>query len=117
MHEYSIVVALLQQVTEQARRRGARHVTRVRVRLGELAGVDPDLLDTAFGTFCHTDALYAATKLEIASVPRVWACSGCGLPFEDGARLWCPACDLPARLVSGDEILLDQIEMEIDDVQ
>lgn len=117
MHEYSLVQSLLQQVTAQALQHGARSVTRVRVRLGALSGVDPYLFDTAFSTFREVNALYAEASLEIDAVPLAWACPRCSRPFEPGARLSCPDCDVPAQLVSGDEIILDQIEMEIDDVQ
>lgn len=112
MHEYSIVRSLMAQVSAQARQHRARAVVRVRVRLGELSGVDPDLLETAFETFTPTDALYARAKLEIEAVPLSWACSQCSRAFERGARLWCLDCDRPARLVRGDEIILDQIQME-----
>lgn len=116
MHEYSIVQALMTQVTEQAQRRQARRVVRIRVRIGELSGVDADLLSTAFSTFAQVHERYARTSLEIERVPLTWGCSACTRTFEQGARLRCPDCNLPARLVRGDEIILDQIEMEIDDV-
>lgn len=51
MHEYSIIQALLDRVDEEVRRRGATAVHRLDVSLGELSGVDPGLLATAFETF------------------------------------------------------------------
>ena len=48
MHEYSIVQALMAQVDEQARAHGAAAVHRVSLRIGELSGIEPDLLRSAF---------------------------------------------------------------------
>jgi hydrogenase nickel incorporation protein HypA/HybF len=50
MHEYSIVQALLERVGEEAEAHGASRVHRVRVAIGELAGVEIELLRTAYDT-------------------------------------------------------------------
>jgi Zn finger protein HypA/HybF involved in hydrogenase expression len=54
--------------------------------------------------------------MEIRAVPAVWECSSCGRPFARGETLQCPVCRSRARLASGDEIILEQIEMEVADV-
>jgi hydrogenase nickel incorporation protein HypA/HybF len=55
MHEYSIVQALYDKVVAQAAAKHATRVHEVRVRIGELSGVDVGLLDTAWRTFrVHT---------------------------------------------------------------
>ena len=55
MHEYSIVQALYNAVVAQAAAKSATRVHEVRVRIGELSGVDVGLLDTAWKTFrVHT---------------------------------------------------------------
>jgi Zn finger protein HypA/HybF involved in hydrogenase expression len=33
--------------------------------------------------------------------------------IQRGEVLTCPACELPARLSQGDEIMLDRIELEV----
>ena len=48
MHEYSLVRALLDRVDAEVERREATAVYRIRVRLGELSGVDPELFERAF---------------------------------------------------------------------
>ncbi len=112
MHEYSIVGALVARVAEEASTRGARSVRRLHVELGELSGVEPGLLASAFrlfreGTVCD-DA-----ELVLEAVPARWECPGCGAPRERGDVLSCPECRIPARLLRGDEILLRRIEMEV----
>ena len=112
MHEYSLMTALMDRVEEEAAARSALAVHRVRVRIGELSGVEPDLLDAAFaivrdGTIC------ARATLEIERVAARWECSRCRRPLDPGERLNCAACGAPAALAAGDEILLGQIELEV----
>ena len=113
MHEYSIVQALLERVDDEARRRGAARVHRLEVQLGELSGVDGGLLATAFET-CRDGTVCAGAQLFITPVAALWRCPRCGRTPEPGKFLRCTACDLPAQLAAGDEILLARIEMEVD---
>jgi hydrogenase nickel incorporation protein HypA/HybF len=112
MHEYSIVQALIERVECEARERGAVGVQRVRVRLGELAGVEPELLASAYALF-RERTLCAGAALDIETVPACWECPSCRQPIASGHVLRCAACGLPARLSGGDEIMLEQIEMEV----
>ena len=113
MHEYSLVEALVRRVEEEARRRNALAVHRLRVRVGELAGVEPELFRTAYETF-RAGTLCADATLELVTHPARWTCPSCGKPFERGAVLRCVACRQPARLdPDGDALLLDAIEMEV----
>ncbi len=111
MHEYSLVSALLDRVEHEARARGARSVARIRVRLGGLSGVEPELFATAFemaraGTLCDQ------ATLDIARTAVSWTCPLCREP-QANAEARCPACGLPARLEGTDEIVLERIELEV----
>jgi hydrogenase nickel incorporation protein HypA/HybF len=112
VHEYSIVASLVEKIEEIARQRSAVGVHRVRVRIGELAGVETDLLATAYETF-RAETICASADLEIVPVPARWSCSRCGCAIRPGEILKCPNCGAPARLAEGDEILLDQVELEV----
>ena len=114
MHEYSIVAALVDQVERAAAPRAAA-VRRVHVAIGELAGVDLELLRTAYDTFTER-TICAGAPLEIRAVTAEWRCVRCDVALERGARLACRGCGRPARLVQGDEIVLERIEMEVPDV-
>jgi hydrogenase nickel incorporation protein HypA/HybF len=111
MHEYSLVRALVDKVEQEARARRATAVTRLKLRIGSLAGVEPELLASAF-TLCRTGLLQDAA-LEMERTEAAWGCPRCGTAIPAGAVLRCPACAVPARLVAGDELLLEQIEMEV----
>lgn len=112
VHEYSIVGALLDQVGALAAERQATAVHRLEVRIGELSGVEIDLLQTAFDLF-RERTICAGATLEVTPVPARWACPRCDGPVRRGAALRCPDCALPARLTEGDEIILDRVEMEV----
>lgn len=112
MHEYSIIQALLERVEQEAARQGASCVRRLEISIGELAGVETDLLALAFDTFRQKTVCDGAA-LEIQSIPARWSCPGCGMPFIRGEVLRCIDCDRPARLSQGDEIVLQRIEMEV----
>lgn len=115
MHEYSIIQALLQRVETEARERHALSIARLRIALGELSGVDPELLSSAYEVFRERTLCHGAT-LEIRAVPAHWICPVCGRTLPRGEILRCLACQAPARLAAGDEIVLEQIEMEVNDV-
>ncbi len=112
MHEYSVVSALVDRVEQEARARRAVAVHRLSVRIGELSGVEPELFATAF-EMCREGTLCARAELRITRSAACWECPQCGSALEAGAVLRCPGCSQPARMRSGDEIMLDQIEMEV----
>lgn len=112
MHEYSIVQALLDRVAETARAYTEPRVLEVRVRVGELAGVETALLRKAYDAF-RERTLCRDAALVIEAAPARWACPRCGGEIASGGRLRCDRCDRPARLVEGDEILLERVEMEV----
>ncbi len=112
MHEYSIVQALIERVEELARDRKATAVRGVLVSIGELAGVEPDLLATAYDTFRERTVCEGA-PLTILPVAARWDCPRCRQGIPRGAILACARCGAPARLAEGDEIVLERIEMEV----
>ena len=112
MHEFSIARALIARVEAEAGTRAAVSVRRLQVRIGELAGVEPELLASAYEVL-RKDTLCGEAELEVEAVPACWSCPRCEGRIARGEALRCPACDEPARLASGDEIVLERIEMEV----
>ncbi len=113
MHEYSVVEALVSRVAEAARERGAVAVHRVVVSVGELSGVDADLLRTAYRTF-REGTVCAEAELDLRRVEAVWSCPDCRRPVARGAVLTCERCGAAAQLgPGGDAILLEQVELEV----
>jgi hydrogenase nickel incorporation protein HypA/HybF len=112
MHEYSIIQALFARIEEEARKRNARAVKLVRVSIGELSGVETELLATAYRTF-RERTICEDAPLEILPVAARWACPRCARRIERGEMLRCLSCDVPAHLTEGEEIILERIEMEV----
>jgi len=115
VHEYSIIASLVDRVQREVDARPGAIVRKLYVRIGELAGVELDLLRTAFMTF-RERSVCADAELEIEAVPAIWQCARCQRLIAAGEVLRCPRCDRPARLASGDDIMLERIEMEVPDV-
>jgi hydrogenase nickel incorporation protein HypA/HybF len=112
MHEYSIVMSLVERVEEIARERGAVAVRGLLVRIGELSGVETVLLETAYKTF-RERTICENADLTILPVPARWTCSRCDQAIARGSVLRCPRCGVPARLAEGDEIVLDRVHLEV----
>ena len=111
MHEYSLVSAMVERVEREARSRQAIAVHKLAVAIGAVSGVEPELFASAF-TLVRQGLLENAA-LEIRRAEAVWSCPRCGKAIAAGTELRCSGCGVPARLISGDEILLEQIEMEV----
>lgn len=112
MHELSVCQNLLQQVARLATSHHARRVDVIRLQIGPLSGVEPELLHQAFPiASAGTVADGAQLMIEPAAV-RVH-CLKCE---EDGDalpnRLLCPHCGAwQTRLTNGDELLLVSVEL------
>jgi hydrogenase nickel incorporation protein HypA/HybF len=112
MHEYSIVQALLERVDREVAAHGATRVHAVRVSIGELAGVEIELLQTAYDTI-RRGTVCDDAPLDVTRVEAHWECPRCDAAIERGRPLQCAQCGAAARLAAGDEIVLDRIEMEV----
>ena len=114
MHEYGLVQTLLDRATEEAHSRGAIKVHQVNLAIGELSGVEPELLQLAWETFRERTVCDGA-RLSLRFVPARWSCPRCKRPFRRGDLLRCSECSLPARLDEGDDLVLERLELEIPD--
>jgi hydrogenase nickel incorporation protein HypA/HybF len=112
MHELSVCQAMLDQVASVAADNRAERVNRVVVRIGPLAGVEPDLLAAAF-PLARAGTVAEAAELVIERLPLRVRCESCGAETEAAPnRLVCGACgDWRTKLVSGDEMMLARVEL------
>jgi hydrogenase nickel incorporation protein HypA/HybF len=112
MHELSLCQSLLSQVEEIARRERAERVDLIRLRVGPLSGVVPELLESAFG-IARAGTVAAGAELLIETLPVRIRCTRCGAESEAPPnRLLCGACgDFRTQLLSGDEMLLASLEL------
>ncbi|MGD8378059.1 MAG: hydrogenase maturation nickel metallochaperone HypA [Gammaproteobacteria bacterium] len=114
MHELSICQDLLEQVDRVAHEHGARRVARIHLAVGPLSGVVPELLQQAFTLARAGSSHTASAELEIETVPVRVRCHRCGAETDAHVnRLLCGQCgDYHTDLVSGDELILQRVELE-----
>jgi hydrogenase nickel incorporation protein HypA/HybF len=112
MHELSVCQALLDEVERIARERSAERVAAVRVRLGALAGVEPELLQRAY-EIARAGTLAAEAALAIEDSPVRVYCPRCRTESPARAqRLVCAACgEWRTQLVAGDELVLMSVDL------
>ncbi len=115
MHEVTVCDSLLDLVEETARKHRARRVAVVRVRIGEISGVVPELLQHAFDVLAPERKITREASLVIDTIKPLAHCEACGKDFEPVDYVFiCPACGSGrTRLLAGDELSLDRIEMEV----
>lgn len=118
MHELSVAQALVEQVEQIVQAQNAKGVSLIRVRIGALSGVVPELLGTAF-SLAAAGSTAALARLEMVEAPIRVHCQTCGTESDATAnRLLCGACgDWHTQVISGDELILESVELEMKEVK
>ncbi|MCW2767886.1 MAG: hypA [Nocardioides sp.] len=107
MHELAIAESVVSAVLE----RTDRHVSVVRLRVGQLSGVVPDAL-----TFCFEIATVGTplegAVLEIEEQRGRAQCRSCGQEFSlDDAILLCPCGSADVELLAGRDLSVTSVEV------
>lgn len=118
MHEMGIANSILDGVAAELRRRPGVRPLKVGVRVGELAGLDPDALRFAFEALT-IDTPLAGLELDIEFRASHSRCRDCGHEFEvRNFELLCPACgSLSTDRISGDELEFAYLEIEEPEIE
>jgi hydrogenase nickel incorporation protein HypA/HybF len=116
VHELSIIANLFEILEEKARGLNAARITAVKIRVGRLSGVVPDLLESAFEAY-KKGTLADEARLEIEAVPFAFRCRRCGgESFPEEPPYVCASCGSgDIELLGGMEIIVERIEVETDD--
>jgi len=112
MHELSLVENVLDLALERAQQHGAGRIETITLRVGSLAGVDPDALQFAFEVV-KAGSIADGAQLVIEAVPAECFCAECETTFAaaDGC-CECPACGTISRdLRQGRELQLLSLEL------
>ena len=113
MHELSIVMSMIDQITEESENRGGLQIEAVHMKLGIFSGVDKDALLFAFELACE-GSLLEGSRLVIESIPLVIYCAACQKDRTPPSvyQLSCPDCGSPGqRIVTGREIEVASLEV------
>jgi hydrogenase nickel incorporation protein HypA/HybF len=112
LHELSIATSLLEACRATLVGRGPARLEAVRVAVGELSSVEPDLLGFAWDSLVHGGP-HAGARLQVDWRPARQTCPDCGEIRDRAPGFWlslCPLCqELPLRVEGGREIELLEI--------
>lgn len=113
MHELAVAQALVEQVDAVIDQHNAAQASMIRVRIGPLAGVVPELLASAFPLAAAGSRMEHAA-LEFIHAPIQVHCQTCGAETDATMNhLVCGACgDWHTQVISGDDLLLESVELE-----
>lgn len=112
MHELSICESILSLALNTAAGAGAKKITRIRVRHGELRAIVPELMSHYF-RFLAKDTIAAGAELEMEAVPARARCGSCGEEYRiEGFKFQCPSCGAQApEILQGMELFMEDIEV------
>ena len=113
MHELSVCLSLLRQLQTIAAEQRAQRITRIELGIGPLSGVEPELLRNAW-PIAAAGTLAVDAELAIEETGVIVRCRSCEAETAASAnRLLCAKCgDFQTTLVSGDEMILQRVELE-----
>jgi len=117
VHEMGIAVEVYRSARTAVEERGGGRLVRVKLAVGELSAVEPDLLSFAWEALT-VDGPDAGSVLEVEFHPAVQRCATCGIVEDRTAGSWlrlCPTCDLPLAVEGGDELDIVELAFEQDD--
>ena len=117
MHEMGVAAEIRRIARASVADRGPGRITCVRLAVGDLAAVEPELLAYAW------EALVAGTPEEGAALDVDWrpakqTCATCGELPGRAPGSWlrlCPRCDGVLRLKGGDDLDVLQVVFEEED--
>lgn len=112
MHELSLMENVREMALSHARAHGAARIESITLRIGSLAGVEPDALCFAFEVVM-AESIADQARLVIVNVQAECHCAVCAREFtaEDGC-CECPFCGtISSQLLRGRELQLASLEL------
>jgi hydrogenase nickel incorporation protein HypA/HybF len=107
---------MFETLLDQARVHKAKRITGVKIQVGALAGVVPELLESAFDSY-KKGTIAEDAVLTMVRPQFTVRCRACG---NESVRadfvMACPTCaSTELEITHGMELILEKIEMETDD--
>jgi|SRR5581483_2419858 len=116
MHEASIALAIIGQVSERTAQKNIARVTAVQLKIGAMAGIDTNALLFAWDLATKSSPA-EGSRLEIERIPLALHCEPCGgeQTVESGNIAVCPSCGTPSsNIVRGRELHISALEVIYD---
>ncbi len=112
MHELSVALSMIDEITEQMERQNGGRVEIVHLRIGVLSGVDGEALRFAYEMAAEGTVL-EGSHLQIESVPLLVHCPQCGEDHRPELHeVLCRRCITPAQeILEGRELEVRALEI------
>ncbi len=115
MHELEMAKSMVRLMEQAAAGAHARRVSRACLRVGELAGLDPGILASAFVNASH-GTVAEGCVLEVRRTPALLRCRTCGTSHGGPLLVPCPVCGDPgAEILDGREAWIESLDVDPDD--
>jgi hydrogenase nickel incorporation protein HypA/HybF len=116
MHEFGIAQGIVEAVrVEASRLQPGNRITKIGVRIGDLAGVDVDALTFSFAAIV-SGSDWDAVHLDVERLPHTRTCRSCASRFDVDVSSFdasCPGCgDKHTDFAGGDELEIAYLEVE-----
>ena len=110
MHEMALAEGILDIALKTAEENEAKRVARVKLLVGEMAGVECESLRFCFAAVTKG----TAAELEIERVPLIGRCPLCGKEQQvERYSFLCPSCRSGAlEIISGRELRVESLEVD-----
>ncbi|MBI5056190.1 MAG: hydrogenase maturation nickel metallochaperone HypA [Nitrospirae bacterium] len=118
MHEVSIAIGMVKELTRIALENNAKKVTGVKLKIGKMSGIVADSLIFAFDAVKLEHPLMSSAAISIEEVPLVYECNTCKKTFETDNLSFqtCPFCgSYSLKLLSGEEMHIENVEIETEE--
>lgn len=114
MHELSVVANLFEILEEKVREKKGTKIFSVKLQVGALAGVVPELMVTAFDIY-KKDTIASEAELEIREIPLKVQCKDCQkVMVKDDFIFICDHCgSTNLETLEGTEMILEKMDIEI----
>jgi hydrogenase nickel incorporation protein HypA/HybF len=113
MHELSIVRNILDIAESEARKNNAVRIIRIKLKIGEMAGVVIDSINFCFEAI-KEDTIARDAELLIEHIPLMGRCKECGADFRiKDYRFICENCHSnKVEIIGGKELQIEELEAE-----
>jgi len=116
VHEVSIALGMVDELTRIARENNASKITLVKLKIGRLSGIVVDSLKFAFDAIKLEHPIMTKAEIIITEVPLIYKCDDCNTTFETD-DIYFPACinckAYNLSIISGEEQDIENVEIEV----
>lgn len=114
MHETSIVRSIVRTLEDEFEEEKLNRLSAIYIKVGILSNIEPQLLQSAYHAYGHSDERYHDIPLHIESTEIKIQCETCNHITEvKSYRFICDKCGLPSKnLIQGEEMLIHKVEFQ-----